>query len=273
MGQLEKYGLYVLCLVIFLILGVAIWGGDPTAPTQPGKEIAKLATPEGGKAKEQPREQPKEPAKDAVKDPAKPPAGTDAAKPQGKEPQGKEPQSRELEGFFTPVPSKTEKKDGADKTPGAKPTDGKPTDAKATDAKVAAEPPKPRVYVVQNHDTLSKIAERELGSRGRVAEIEALNPTIKKGLIHKGDQIKLPAPKPANGTDAPKKGDEKADRVAKADKPAPGRSYRVQSGDTLTSISRAAYGNDKHVREIWAANRGKLANANTLPNNVTLLLP
>src|SRR5262245_14080211 len=27
MGQLEKYGLYVLCLVIFLILGVTIWGG------------------------------------------------------------------------------------------------------------------------------------------------------------------------------------------------------------------------------------------------------
>ena len=29
MGQLEKYGLYVLCLVIFLILGVAMWGDPP----------------------------------------------------------------------------------------------------------------------------------------------------------------------------------------------------------------------------------------------------
>ncbi len=26
MGQLEKYGLYVLCLLIFLILGVTLWG-------------------------------------------------------------------------------------------------------------------------------------------------------------------------------------------------------------------------------------------------------
>ena len=25
MGQLEKYGLYVMCLVIFLILGVSLW--------------------------------------------------------------------------------------------------------------------------------------------------------------------------------------------------------------------------------------------------------
>lgn len=32
MGQLEKYGLYVLCLVIFLILGVAIWGGGDVPP-------------------------------------------------------------------------------------------------------------------------------------------------------------------------------------------------------------------------------------------------
>ena len=35
MGQLEKYGLYVLCLVIFLILGVTIWGGGDLPP--PGK--------------------------------------------------------------------------------------------------------------------------------------------------------------------------------------------------------------------------------------------
>ena len=31
MGQLERYGLYVLCLVIFLILGIAIWGDNAGA--------------------------------------------------------------------------------------------------------------------------------------------------------------------------------------------------------------------------------------------------
>ena len=35
MGQLERYGLYVLCIVIFLILGVALWGGDPVLPAPP----------------------------------------------------------------------------------------------------------------------------------------------------------------------------------------------------------------------------------------------
>ena len=31
MGQVERYGLYVLVLFIFLILGVAIWGDEPNA--------------------------------------------------------------------------------------------------------------------------------------------------------------------------------------------------------------------------------------------------
>ena len=31
MGQLEKYGLYVMCLVIFLILGVTLWGEPANA--------------------------------------------------------------------------------------------------------------------------------------------------------------------------------------------------------------------------------------------------
>ncbi len=40
MGQLERYGLYVLCLVIFLILGVAIWGGDPQAAAIPSGSLS-----------------------------------------------------------------------------------------------------------------------------------------------------------------------------------------------------------------------------------------
>ena len=49
MGQLEKYGLYVLCLVIFLILGVAIWGGD-AAPVHAGNSplAGNVAAPPGG---------------------------------------------------------------------------------------------------------------------------------------------------------------------------------------------------------------------------------
>jgi hypothetical protein len=53
MGQLEKYGLYVLCLVIFLILGVAIWGepdpalaGRANAAALPAAPPAALPDPD-----------------------------------------------------------------------------------------------------------------------------------------------------------------------------------------------------------------------------------
>ncbi len=43
MGQLERYGLYVLCLVIFLILGIAIWGDNSGAVVPQGTESQSLA--------------------------------------------------------------------------------------------------------------------------------------------------------------------------------------------------------------------------------------
>jgi LysM repeat protein len=39
MGQLERYGLYVLCIVISLILGIAIWGGDPPVSNAASRDV------------------------------------------------------------------------------------------------------------------------------------------------------------------------------------------------------------------------------------------
>ncbi len=50
MGQLERYGLYILVLVIFLILGVAIWGGDPEMPKLDGKQDYQSETNTGDSA-------------------------------------------------------------------------------------------------------------------------------------------------------------------------------------------------------------------------------
>ena len=56
MGQLERYGLYVLCLVIFLILGVAMWGDGNTVAAKVGagngaRSVAGLADPSDDNAK------------------------------------------------------------------------------------------------------------------------------------------------------------------------------------------------------------------------------
>ena len=48
MGQLEKYGLYVLCLVIFLILGVTIWGNPDTPSPQQRNESVPMRVNAGG---------------------------------------------------------------------------------------------------------------------------------------------------------------------------------------------------------------------------------
>jgi nucleoid-associated protein YgaU len=263
MGQLEKYGLYVLCLVIFLILGVAIWGGDPSNVPQGAKDVTKLAAADGGKGKEPAKEQPKEPAKEQPKPAA------DAGKAPGRDASAS---NEELKGFFTPIRPEGKTAAGKDAKPEAKP-EAKP-DAKLEEAKPAA----PRTYVVQDHDTLSRIAEKELGARGRVADIEALNPTIKAGLIRKGDLIKLPPARTAQVADAGKqeaKAEPKADPKAAAasGKPVPGKPYKVQNGDTLTSIAVAAYGNEKRVKDIFAANHGKLSSMHKLPSNITLMLP
>ena len=42
MGQLEKYGLYVMCLVIFLILGVTLWGEPATSRSKAARENASI---------------------------------------------------------------------------------------------------------------------------------------------------------------------------------------------------------------------------------------
>ena len=55
MGQLEKYGLYVLVVVIVLILGVAIWGDGRTEPDDVllagGDGVAPVAQGLAGRAK------------------------------------------------------------------------------------------------------------------------------------------------------------------------------------------------------------------------------
>jgi nucleoid-associated protein YgaU len=40
MGQIERYGVFALCLVIFLILGIAVWGGEGPRPQEPSGPAA-----------------------------------------------------------------------------------------------------------------------------------------------------------------------------------------------------------------------------------------
>ena len=69
MGQVERYGVFALCVVIFMILGIAIWGdgaeGSPVVPARHDMKTADLKGTDvkGGDAKAAARESTaKEPA-------------------------------------------------------------------------------------------------------------------------------------------------------------------------------------------------------------------
>ena len=286
MGQLEKYGLYVLCLVIFLILGVAIWGGDPATQPPANKDGMKLAAvheqgkpadlktaPENNTGGDQGKTAPAGKTKEPVTKP-----GSEGEKPN--------PFSAFID---QPKQGKETPKAGTAEHPAA--AGGKGGETSGTKGTIGSDPknsdPKnidkgsegARFHTVQHGDTLHEIAVKELGSASRVSEILALNPGLDPRRMRDGSKVRLPAAKvvtPAPvAIDSPKRdaGTPAAKKVAIDTKPAAGSPYKVKHGDTLTGISRAVYGSDTHVKDILAANRGKLASANLLRENMVLSLP
>jgi LysM repeat protein len=206
MGQLEKYGLYVLCLVIFLILGVAIWGGDPNTVLA-GQNGALV---NGEKAP-------------AVKRNLK----TDAD---------------ELDvSLLQPVKREASADKGKDADKSKESKLGK--DAKTEPAPVVDKDGEPRKHKVVKDDTLESIASKVLGDRSLVAEIEKRNKGINPKNLKIGTELVLPSKKEVEALKAPAAKSAKTDaKPAVAGKDAPKdaatRTYKVKDGDTFTSIAQ-----------------------------------
>jgi nucleoid-associated protein YgaU len=210
MGQLERYGLYVLCLVIFLILGVAIWGGDPaSAGGSPGTQI--LNRDNEGKAPE--------------------------AKPDWLAPAKDETPFNLKDIGVREVGAKVEEK------PEAK--DEEPAE------------PETRIYKVKSGDSLWTIASKELGSGAKKDEILKHNPGIsERTVLALGMELRLPSV------------------PVKATPPAPKtelRTHVVRRDDTLSSISKQHFGDEKHVAAIRELN--KITDDYKLVPGSKLLLP
>ncbi len=52
-----------------------------------------------------------------------------------------------------------------------------------------------------------------------------------------------------------------------------GRVHRVQSGETLYSITKKYYGDGRHYRRIWVANRNRLTDPRRLRVGMKLIIP
>jgi nucleoid-associated protein YgaU len=100
-------------------------------------------------------------------------------------------------------------------------------------------------------------------TRAEAARLKNDNLTLRKELEERAVKMKTSSEKAAP-------------RGARADKAAQktgGRTYVVQEGDTLYSISRKFYKSGKRWKEIRDANRGKVANGAKLQPGETLTIP
>ncbi len=231
MGQLEKYGLYVLCLVIFLILGVTIWGQPDVPLVKPQPSVAMHTSNSASTAT-----------------PPRGPGGT----------------SRSLDDVFGPSERDARATDASGSRTGGRPggsvgeqpkpndppkVDPKPGDPKLGDPAVAQ-----RVaYKVQDGDTYESLARTKLGKASLWTEIQNLNPGIKPEKLRAGQEIFLPTAAALATKDAA--------RAAATSKPVPafadaGRTYTVKKGDNFERIAFAELGSKKRTEELMGLNPG-----------------
>lgn len=111
-------------------------------------------------------------------------------------------------------------------------------------------------YRVQPGDTLSEIAQRELGSARRWKDLVAANPGLDPSRLQAGKTIRIPGGKASAGATSPA-----AAPVMLAAQPggakaqaAPARTWTVKNGESLWKIAQQALGDGKRWREIAALN-------------------
>ncbi len=171
MGQLERYGLYVLCLVIFLILGVAIWGGDPQAAGTGNQSLVN----ELEQASQPIVEElvPQTPAEDAMT------------------------LSRLLD-----VSKVMNVDDSAEMV--APPETGILEEIVRPEAQIEAPvATQARYYVIRKGDNYSEISLRELGTSRRWEEIADLNPGMPAGKLIPGERLLMPSSMSPRAVDTP----------------------------------------------------------------------
>lgn len=218
MGQLEKYGLYVMCLVIFLILGVTLWGepANATRTVRQQQQQAQVGAQGPMEASFRPRSE-----------------------------------RREIHELLQPEPRPSRPDVGptpADDGP-AQPGSGRVT---VEAPPVQPQPPQPAPsapktvrYTIKKGDSLSRIAQRQLGSVRFVDAIVQLNAGMTRdSTIRVGKVLTLPARVEGASERKEPSGDKTTEYSV----------YRVRKGDSYHSIARSQLGSIDRWKEIRRLN-------------------
>ncbi len=232
MGQLERYGLYVLCVVIVLILGVAIWGGDPAEATT-GVDldtIAQQVDDDWGQT-----ELGSADLDATIAPPAAPPG--DGFFENGSA--GSSSNELDIGGDFEEVTTVEQGTANPQPTVSEPPRQAPANTTANNTAPVSM--PQLRKYKVRKGDTMERIAKRELGSIKYVKRIQELNPGVVPEKMQLGQELTLPWVEGASSPDP--------DAATAA-----WRNYTVKKDDTAYDISIEVYGTARHMKKILQAN-------------------
>jgi len=246
MGQLEKYGLYVLCLVIFLILGVTIWG-DGAVPAARRAPAASGLNASAGTV----------------------PVGRDAAT---RTPGNAGPAVPNLQALLQPAirPVATPPRDGGPADTGGTLNAGGGSSTKPPAAKEAGKsagatpsvetPPAPvarPTYKVESGDSFDSIAKEKLGSSTLRTEIARLNPGVDPKRMQVGHVLTLPsaADLASSSSSASSSSGGRLAADASASREAV-VAYTIGKGDTLEGIARRQLGDHRRVGELQELNPG-----------------
>lgn len=129
----------------------------------------------------------------------------------------------------------------------------------------------PATIEVQAGDALSTLADKYLGSSARWQELlEANRDQLEKPTdLRAGMTLRLPG----NSSPAVAAASESAVNAPSAASRSGAGTYKVQSGDTLTSIAKRALGDGDRWQDIYKANRDKLPSPDALKVGQVLRLP
>ncbi len=220
MGQLERYGLYVLCLVIFLILGVAIWGEDP-ALAQARNAGAPVVLDIDGRAED----------RRAREVDAKPlPPVTEAEDPLAK------------------IPKILFDSEGGTDVVIPTPTPESERQQPPTPTPVALA----RTHTIKDGDTIEALARHYYGDIAAVADIKKANPDVDEKRLKLGAKLQLPERAAKVAAEraperAPVAGDRKPTASAEG-------AYVVKPNDTLEKIAKKMYGDIGYIEAIRVRN-------------------
>ncbi len=124
-------------------------------------------------------------------------------------------------------------------------------------------------YVIKENDSFDRIAKERYGNSKYARLIAEANPSRKANALRPGDRLVLPL-KPEEKAPAPEERKPAAEAVAAA---AGAKTYTIQTGDTLSDISKKVYGTARHYEKIFEANRDRIDDPNMLVVGRTLAMP